>query len=124
MRKCQRSQSKYFHYFQVVFIFYVAVVLLLIGTNLKFGEKIINPCFQEKKLFDEIVHFVEKANLKCNPFWTKIVTVRDGKPKQHVVEYSETSGALSRIVGAKNNYNIQQAILETGIDGDYGVSEV
>jgi hypothetical protein len=53
---------------QIVVVFYVAIVLLLIGTNLRAGR-----------------------------------SSRGARFKKHVVEFSEGSGAQSRLVPAKEN---------------------
>ena len=56
------------NYLQIVVVFYVAIVLLLIGTNLKAGR-----------------------------------ITRSARFKQHVVEYSEGTGAANRLVPSRRN---------------------
>ena len=53
---------------QIVVVFYVAIVLLLIGTNLRAGR-----------------------------------VTRGARFKQHVVEFSEGSGAANRLVPSRRN---------------------
>ena len=62
------SFNIYLNYLQIVVVFYVAIVLLLIGTNLKAGR-----------------------------------ITRSARFKQHVVEYSEGTGAANRLVPSRRN---------------------
>ena len=71
--------------FQIVVVFYVAIVLLLIGTNLRAGR-----------------------------------ISRGARFKQHVVEFSEGSGAANRLVPSKSAGGGSLV----GVDQDDDVAEV